>query len=156
MAGPSSLFVDYGGTLVMVRDGRTVIDEAGNPLLRPHVAEVLGKVRSRFGSCFIVSNQPRIGRGEITEREVLRRFEWLNACLGHPFTDWRLCPHQDGDGCPCRKPMPGMFLDLARVHGLDLAASLHVGDSEKDRVAAEQAGIGSFAWADDFFSAGGI
>ena len=139
---------------MVVRDGRTVIDEAGNPVLRPHVAEVLAKVRPRFGSCFIVSNQARIGRGEITEHEVRRRFEWLNALLGHLFIDWRLCPHQEGEGCPCRKPLPGMFLDLARAHRLDLAASLHVGDSEKDRVAAERAGIGSFAWADDFFSPG--
>ena len=148
-----SLFLDYGGTLVPVRDGRSIVDEAGNPVLRPHVAEVLAKVRPQFGSCFIVSNQARIGRGEITEREVLRRFEWLNARLGQPFIDWRLCPHQEGEGCPCRKPLPGMFLDLARAYQLDLAASLHVGDSEKDRVAAERAGIGRFAWADDFFSA---
>jgi histidinol phosphatase-like enzyme len=44
-----------------------------------------------------------------------------------------------------------MFLELARRYGVDLTASLHVGDSDKDREAAALAGIGRFAWACDFF-----
>ncbi len=98
-----------------------------------------------------MSNQARILKGEITAADVLRRFAWANARLGHPFTDWRICPHSDADGCDCRKPRPGMFLDLAHVHGVDLAASTHVGDADKDREAAAAAGIGTFGWARDFF-----
>jgi FMN phosphatase YigB (HAD superfamily) len=45
-----------------------------------------------------------------------------------------------------------MFLDLAARHGVDLARSTHVGDSPKDRDAAAAAGIGTFAWAADFFA----
>jgi len=45
-----------------------------------------------------------------------------------------------------------MFLELARLHDVDLRASTHVGDSEKDRDAAATAGVGSFVWAADFFS----
>ncbi len=81
-----------------------------------------------------------------------RRFDWANARLGHPFTDWRLCPHEDAHGCACRKPRPGMFLDLAAVHGIALAESTHVGDSEKDRAAAAAAGIHDFQLAVDFFA----
>ena len=44
-----------------------------------------------------------------------------------------------------------MFLDLAEVHGLDLAASTHVGNSDKDRDAARAAGVGRFVPARDFF-----
>lgn len=156
MSFKRALFLDYGGTLVVVQDGRAVIDETGQPLLRPHVEAVISKQRPLFDACFIVSNQARIGKGEISEAEVVRRFEWLNRRLGGPFTDWRLCPHQEGEGCPCRKPQPGMFLDLARVHGLDLGASVHVGDSEKDRLAAERAGIPTFVWVDEFFSSGRV
>src|SRR5262249_2162910 len=104
-----------------------------------------------FDRCFIVSNQARIGRGEIDEAEVRRRFAWINERLGRPFDDWRLCPHGDDDGCACRKPLPGMFLDLAAAWSLDLAASTHVGDQDKDRDAAAAAGIGTFVWAKDFF-----
>jgi len=44
-----------------------------------------------------------------------------------------------------------MFLELARLHDVDLSASTHVGDSEKDRDAAVTAGVGTFVWARDFF-----
>jgi HAD superfamily hydrolase (TIGR01662 family) len=97
------------------------------------------------------ANQARVSKGEISEAEVLRRFAWANERLGRPFTAWLLCPHDDADGCACRKPKPGMFLDLAARHHLDLAASTHVGDSEKDRDAARAAGVGEFVWAREFF-----
>jgi len=44
-----------------------------------------------------------------------------------------------------------MFLDLATVHRVDLARSLHVGDADKDREAARRAGIPVFHFASDFF-----
>lgn len=151
-----ALFLDWGGTLVQTRDNRTVVDAEGHPVLMPNVAERLAVERPRYGACFIVSNQARILRGEITEAEVLRRFAWANARLGGVFTDWRLCPHGDEHHCACRKPRPAMFLDLARVWDLDLAGSTHVGDAAKDRDAARAAGIGTFVWARDFFAwAGG-
>ena len=55
------------------------------------------------------------------------------------------------DGCACRKPLPGMFLELAAAWSLDLTAPTHVGDQDKDRDAAAAAGIGTFIWAKDFF-----
>ena len=152
MAGQRALFLDWGGTLTQLRDNRTVVDADGNPLLMPGVEATLARVRERYAACFIVSNQGRIARGEISEAEVRRRFGWANERLGHPFTDWRLCPHEDADGCACRKPRPGMFLDLAAARGIALADSTHVGDSDKDRVAAVAAGIKDFQLAADFFA----
>lgn len=146
-----ALFLDWGGTLAVTRDNRTVVDANGRPRLAPNVAERLATERPRYEACFIVSNQARISRGEISEAEVLQRFRWLDEQLGRPFTDWRLCPHGDEHGCGCRKPRPGMFLDLARAWNLDLSGSTHVGDSPKDRDAARAAGVGTFVWARDFF-----
>jgi D-glycero-D-manno-heptose 1,7-bisphosphate phosphatase len=147
-----ALFLDFGGTLSVLEGGRTVVDSAGTPVLRPRVRETLARVRPDYDLCFIVSNQARVARGENAEREVYRRFASLNDRLGRPFPDWRICPHADGVGCLCRKPRPGMFLDLAAAHAVDLLRSTHVGDSEKDRDAASAAGIGTFVWADDFFA----
>ena len=147
-----ALFLDWGGTLAVTRSNRTVVDLDGNPVLAPAVAETIAAVRPHFDLAFIVSNQARIGRGEISESEVVRRFAWANEQLGKPFDGWRLCPHVDEDGCGCRKPRPGMFLELVAEHDVDVEVSLHVGDSEKDRVAARAAGI-PFAWAHEFFAA---
>jgi len=44
-----------------------------------------------------------------------------------------------------------MFLALAGLHDIDLRASTHVGDSEKDRDAAATASVSTFVWARDFF-----
>jgi D-glycero-D-manno-heptose 1,7-bisphosphate phosphatase len=148
---PRALFLDWGGTLVLTRNNRTVVDPAGHPVLMPNVDVTLARERRRFDLCFVVSNQARVSMGEISEAEVRRRFAWANETLGRPFTDCRLCPHSDADGCACRKPRPGMFLELARLHGVELGASTHVGDSEKDRDAAAAAGVGTFVWARDFF-----
>lgn len=150
-AGCRALFLDWGGTLALARDNRTVTDAQGNPVLMPNVTETLMRMRPGYDACFIVSNQARIGRGEIAEAEVMRRFAWLNERLGSILTDWRLCPHGDDDGCACRKPAPGMFLDLARAWTIDLGASTHVGDADKDRAAARAAGVGTFVWARAFF-----
>ncbi len=87
----------------------------------PNVAATLGRERPRFDLCFIVSNQARISTGEISDAEVIRRFAWANEQLGDPFTGWRLCPHTDADDCRCRKPRPGMFLELALLHDLNLS-----------------------------------
>jgi D-glycero-D-manno-heptose 1,7-bisphosphate phosphatase len=146
-----ALFLDWGGTLVRTRDNRTLVDAEGNPVIAPNVGETLARVRPAYDLCFIVSNQARIGRGEIPEAEVVRRFAWLNTRLGGPFDGWRLCPHGDVDGCACRKPQPGMFLELAGAYGLDLAHSTHVGDAAKDREAASAAGVGTFIAAREFF-----
>jgi histidinol-phosphate phosphatase family protein len=149
--GLRALFLDWGGTIAVTRDNRTVVDADGHPVLAPNVAATLARARGAFDAVFIVSNQARIARGEISEAEVVRRFASANARLGGIVTDWRLCPHRDEDACACRKPRPGMFVDLAAAHGVDLAASTHVGDSLKDRGAAEAAGVGTFVWARDFF-----
>jgi len=146
-----ALFVDWGGTLVRTEDNRTVLDADGRPVIMPNVEATLARRRAEFDLCFIVSNQARVGRGEISDAEVRGRFEWLNQRLGRVFADWRLCPHGDADGCACRKPAPGMFVDLARAWALDLGRSTHVGDSPKDRDAARAAGVGEFVWAREFF-----
>ena len=65
-----ALFIDWGGTLALTKDNRTVVDAAGHPVLMPNVAETLARERPRFDLCFIVSNQARITKGEISAAEV--------------------------------------------------------------------------------------
>ena len=151
MASRSALFLDWGGTLALARNNRTVVDGHGRPVLMPNVTETLVRVRPQFDACFIASNQARIGRGDITEDEVIRRIRWLNEQLGGLFTDWRLCPHDDDDRCECRKPKGGMITELADLYGVDLASSTMVGDQEVDRQAGDAAGVGEFVFAKDFF-----
>src|SRR5207237_9292861 len=64
--------------------------------------------------------------------DALRRRVHLDAVY--------VCPHDDGDRCHCRKPEPGLLLDAAGVHDVDLRASYMVGDRWRDIEAGRRAG----------------
>ncbi|MVW70141.1 D-glycero-beta-D-manno-heptose 1,7-bisphosphate 7-phosphatase [Bordetella sp. 02P26C-1] len=51
-----------------------------------------------------------------------------------------MCPHGPQDGCDCRKPLPGMYRDIARRYDIDLTGVPAVGDSLRDLQAAAAAG----------------
>jgi D-glycero-D-manno-heptose 1,7-bisphosphate phosphatase len=50
------------------------------------------------------------------------------------------CPHGPDDGCSCRKPLPGMFHDIATRLRIDLQGVPAIGDSLRDIQAAHAAG----------------
>ena len=50
------------------------------------------------------------------------------------------CPHGPDDGCSCRKPLPGMFNDIAARLHLTLQGVPAIGDSLRDIQAAQRAG----------------
>ena len=56
------------------------------------------------------------------------------------ITASRICPHTDEDVCPCRKPKPGMILELCELHGIAPAESAMIGDSATDIEAGSAAG----------------
>jgi D-glycero-D-manno-heptose 1,7-bisphosphate phosphatase len=50
------------------------------------------------------------------------------------------CPHADDANCECRKPKPGMLLEIARRLNVELEGVPVVGDSLRDLQAAAAAG----------------
>ena len=50
------------------------------------------------------------------------------------------CPHGPADKCNCRKPLPGMFHDIAARLRIDLQGVPAIGDSLRDIQAAQAAG----------------
>lgn len=101
--------------------------------------EALDALRAHGIRTGVVTNQSGVARGLLTEtdvRQVNRRVEEL---LG-PFDVWAFCPHGPDDGCPCRKPRPGMILDAAGRLGADPADCVVVGDIGSDVEAACRAG----------------
>jgi len=50
------------------------------------------------------------------------------------------CPHAQDAGCACRKPRPGMLLEIAERFGVALAGVPVIGDSLRDLEAASAAG----------------
>jgi D-glycero-D-manno-heptose 1,7-bisphosphate phosphatase len=87
---------------------------------------------------FIVSNQPDISRGYI-EEDTTEKIN--NVIYGHfPVKDILTCPHDDHHNCSCRKPKPGMLLELAKKWEVDLKKSFLIGDNWKDMEAGKASG----------------
>ena len=150
--GNAALFCDLVGTLVAMDETRQLpLDSTGEVRVEvlPGVTEKLMPMRDHL--IFVVTNQAGIKRGRLSLAEVETAIERLDRTLGGILTAWQICPHDDEDGCECRKPKCGMIKELAWVHGVDLAASTMVGDQQADEQAAAAAGVGKFIYARDFF-----
>ena len=87
----------------------------------------------------VVSNQSGIARGLLTDAQVRAVNARVDRLLG-PMDVWRYCPHGPDDGCPCRKPAPGMVLDVAARLGVPASALAVIGDIGADVDAAAAAG----------------
>ena len=91
----------------------------------------------------IISNQSGAGRGLFTidtlNRIHTRMLEHIQQ-KGGEIDAIMICPHTPADNCNCRKPKPGMFLELARRLKINLNQVPAVGDSLRDIEAARAAG----------------
>ncbi len=95
----------------------------------------------------IVTNQSGIARGYYTEEDFDVLSRWMIGHfkeMGITLTRIYHCPHHESISglCDCRKPEPGMFLSAKGEYGLDMAASVMIGDNERDIEAAQRAGVG--------------
>jgi D-glycero-D-manno-heptose 1,7-bisphosphate phosphatase len=57
-----------------------------------------------------------------------------------PIDDFEICFHTNADNCSCRKPKPGLLLQAAAKHNIDLPKSIMVGDRWRDVLAGQAAG----------------
>ncbi|MBG0829971.1 HAD-IIIA family hydrolase [Planomonospora sp. ID67723] len=87
----------------------------------------------------VVSNQSGVARGLIGPRELEAVNARVEELLG-PFDVWAICPHDDADGCACRKPAPGLVLRAAAALGVDARDCVVIGDIGRDVEAARAAG----------------
>jgi D-glycero-D-manno-heptose 1,7-bisphosphate phosphatase len=140
-------FLDKDGTLV--ENVPYNVDPARVRLL-PGVLEGMRMLQDAGFRLVIVSNQPGIAFARF-RRSALDRLEAqldrLFAAAGVVVTAYAWCPHHP-EGvharyarvCNCRKPEPGLLLETAQRHRLDLTASWMIGDILDDVEAGSRAG----------------
>ena len=136
-----AVFLDRDGVLNVapVVDGR-----AGSPRqlsemqIAPGAAEALQCLRAAGFKLIVVTNQPEVARGKIAIETLDAMHAALRAQL--PIDEIRVCLHDNGDRCDCRKPRPGMILDAARESGIELTSSYLIGDRWRDVEAGRRAG----------------
>ncbi len=140
--------------VILDRDG--VVNEDSDAYIkspeefRPYDASLHAIVRlKRAGKLVaIATNQSGIARGYFDEATLhamhAKLVRLLDASAG-ASSDWidylRYCPHGPDDGCDCRKPRPGMLLQILEESQLAPEEALFVGDSLSDLQAAQAAGV---------------
>lgn len=109
----------------------------------PGVAQGISLLNRAGFRVIVVSNQRSIAKGLITVAElesIHRRMCDELECAGATIDSIYYCPHELQPPCACRKPEPGMLLEAARAHEIDLTISWMIGDSDKDVKAGRKAG----------------
>jgi len=113
----------------------------------------LAQAATRAGYLLVIAtNQSGIGRGLYTEADFHALMHWVAAefaARGAPIARVEFCPDHPTAGIgpyrrvsQRRKPGPGMLHDAAAALGLDLPASIMIGDKASDAIAGALAGIG--------------
>lgn len=106
--------------------------------LIPGIKKPLEELSNMGYSLFVVSNQPDIAKGYVDLSVVEKMNEIILETL--PIQDIMICPHDDSQNCNCRKPKPGMLLDLAKKWKIDLKKSFLIGDNWRDIGAGKAVG----------------
>jgi D-glycero-D-manno-heptose 1,7-bisphosphate phosphatase len=91
----------------------------------------------------VATNQSGIARGLFDTTVLIGIHDALQraaAQAGGRIDAFFFCPHAADSGCKCRKPQPGMLLEIARRFNVSLADAWMVGDAQRDLEAAAAAG----------------
>jgi len=128
--------------IILDRDG--VINEDSDEYVKtvdewipiPGSIEAIAKLSKSGFSIYIATNQSGIARKyfNIDTLDLMhRKLLGLVEQEGGSIESILYCPHGPDDGCDCRKPQPGLFVEIAKSLGRkDLAGSYTVGDSLRD------------------------
>ena len=155
-AWPRSSAGELRRVLFLDRDG---IDNANHGYV--HTPEATDWIPGIFDLCaaavaagyglVVVTNQAGIARGYYDRAEFETYTRWMHCQFqahGLALLATYYCPHHPEAGigdarrdCTCRKPRPGMLVRAAEDLGIDLAASVLVGDAATHVAAAEAAGL---------------
>jgi D-glycero-D-manno-heptose 1,7-bisphosphate phosphatase len=136
-----AVFLDRDGVLnrAIVRDGKPYPPASlGELEIVENAAASLTRLKDLGFLLLVVTNQPDVARGTQTLDTIRTLHESMLQTL--PVDEFLVCPHDDRDGCRCRKPLPGMFFEAHARYGIDLATSFMVGDRWRDIDAGHAAG----------------
>ena len=129
------------GVLNQYREAHVAAPEEWVPV--PGALEAVARINHAGWHTVVATNQSGIGRGMIdmstinaVHAQMHRQLQVQGGRIDAVF----FCPHTPEAGCDCRKPKPGLLLDIGRRYGTDLRQVPVVGDTARDLIAAQAAG----------------
>ncbi|MCK0506770.1 D-glycero-beta-D-manno-heptose 1,7-bisphosphate 7-phosphatase [Aromatoleum anaerobium] len=109
----------------------------------PGSLEAIARLNQWGWRVVIASNQSGIGRGLFgmdTLNAINEKMVKSLAQVGGRLDAIFFCPHAANSTCNCRKPKPGLFLQIAERFNVTLAGVPSVGDSLRDLQAGVEVG----------------
>jgi len=109
----------------------------------PGSIEAIAKLNHAGFLVCVATNQSGIARGYfdiLTLNKIHEKMLHETALAGGNIDGIFFCPHSPDDKCNCRKPLPGLLLQISKRFSISLENSFFIGDSKKDIQAAEMAG----------------
>jgi len=137
------VFLDRDGTLNVRPPRACYIERPEDFVWLPGAREAVARLKKAGYTLILISNQPGIARGRLTEETLSAIHQKMQNDLreaGGEVDHIYYCPHNWDDGCECRKPRPGMFFQAQKEFSLDLTRCIMYGDDERDMEAAQAAG----------------
>ena len=135
------VFLDRDG--VINRDSPAYIKNWTEFEFLPGSLAALQRLTAAGFTLIVLSNQSAVNRGLLSLETLLamhRRLQAEVAAAGGCIVDIFFCPHRPEEGCPCRKPLPGLVRQACDKHGIDPSQAIMIGDSVKDIECARNAG----------------
>lgn len=135
------VIVDRDGTINVEREGYIQTPEEWEPL--PGALDAIARLNHAGFHVVIAANMPGIGRGLFDMSALNAIHALMNrqlAAVGGRVEAVFFCPHAPTEDCQCRKPLPGLFLQIGERYKLNLNQVHAVGDSIRDVKASAAAG----------------
>ncbi len=150
------LLLDVDGTIRKTKSGELYPRVPEDIELLPGRTEVLQRWIDQGYQLFFVSNQSGVASNHLTREAADACFARTVELLGLPIKEIAYCPHSAFPAaCFCRKPMPGLGVQLMMRYGLAREHLVMVGDMDSDEAFAR--GIGArYIDAAEFFGSAQI
>jgi D-glycero-D-manno-heptose 1,7-bisphosphate phosphatase len=134
-----AIFLDRDGTIMHDADYCSSPDQVR---VFDGTSAALRRLKKAGYKIIVITNQSGIGRGFFSEEQYRAVEAEVNRQVGDNLIDATyFCPDVPGQPSECRKPAPGMVLQSAREHDVDLSRSFLIGDKEIDAECAHNAGV---------------
>ncbi|MDR2851879.1 MAG: D-glycero-beta-D-manno-heptose 1,7-bisphosphate 7-phosphatase [Burkholderiaceae bacterium] len=135
------IILDRNGTINVGRDDLVKSEVEWTPL--PGALDAIARLNHAGWHVVVASNQSGIGRG-VFDMAALNamhmKMHKMLAAAGGRIDAVFFCPHSPDEQCDCRKPLPGLFQQIAERYNVDLKDVPCVGDSLRDALAGVAVG----------------
>lgn len=146
-----AVFLDRDGTVIALGSDDGRLSDIKDMRLLPSAAEALCILNKAGFLIFIHTNQTVVAWGQISETMLQHMHDVLSERLrkkGARVEGIYYCPHHPEAPlqkyrkvCRCRKPKAGMIQEAIKEYGVNVSQSYMVGDSSKDILMGERAGL---------------